>query len=225
MIWSYKLLLILCCLIISLNLFSTSDIGFYFMGGGSGGGALQNSKDIEKVLNNYYKINMLQFDMSARAIVGYQNVFQCEYRHSWRGLDINSHFGNGYEENTLHMNLQSDQCIIKIAPFRFDGAYDDRNLSCVFLMYGFGKSKSLKDKTGDGFFDGNLQTFGIEYPNFYLFNERNNIEIGSVGISLEYETIEYSSFNVIGIGVAPYRARLGCVKLNLVFTGGFNIKQ
>lgn len=224
MICKYRFLLILCMLIASSNLLFASNIGFYFMGGGSGGGVLQNSEDIQKLLNDYYKITMLQFDMSARAIIGYQNIFQCEYRHSWRGLDINSHFGEGYIENTFHMNLQSDQYIVKLAPFRFDGRNNDRNLSCVFLLYGIGNSKSLKDKTGDGFYNGKIQTIGIEYSDFYLFNEKNTFEIGSVGFSLEYETIDYSRFKIVGVGSAPYKARVGCVKLNLVLVGGFNIK-
>ncbi len=169
------------------------------------GGGLQGSSDIDELFETGMSPESLEANLGLR--VGYRNLVQLELRASARTATVSD----------VDMSMGSSQVLFKINPLGFgeDGKDDDNGL---FFLVGFGSSDAMLDAYEDGFRDGSLSTFGLEY--FWI--DKSKCVLGVSG-SLEYEMLKYKVFDLGDYGSYYLDTSIGYFRCMVNFYAGFDL--
>jgi hypothetical protein len=172
------------------------------------GGGFHGSSDIDELFDPGLTPLTVEANLGLRA--GYRNIFQLEYRLSSRTATI---------AETVNMGISSSQVLFKLNPLSFgeSGRNSDTGL---FLVFGLGSSSSMLDDVNDGYRNGSLKTFGLEY--FWVDNGK--CLLGFSG-SLEYESLKYTILDLdyFDIYYGTWDTSIGYLRFMINFYAGFDL--
>ena len=180
---------------------------FYIHGSLGFGLDWMSSSDISDLMDPY-SVSGFGLSYCAGIRVGLMNIFQYEHR-------IDGSAEHNLYDSEDESKVEMTHAIPSIDLFKFNPLFwlGDGELS-VFLVYGTGRNAKYYDEEDSGWKNGDANIYGVELSVINKFME--------AGVSFEYRSITYKTFDLAGYGsiTTPFKSSFFLIGFHVGFGFG-----